>query len=167
MLSAFSNPLCHSYIIKFIYSLNVLTIHPPHLTQNFISWYIILIQLIIVLLTPVFLILNHKASLLMESDAFLKYETHLSKSTKHQNNLLLFALKYIPTHILIQKILPSVFLPLVNTVWNKLSFLRCNNQSLSLHAIILEYTFPKLVLVKCLYSYQAPSCFPSLIHWLY
>jgi len=67
-------------------------------------------------LTPVFLILNHKASLLMESDAFLKSTTHLSKSAKHQNNLLLFALEYIPTHVLIQKILPSVFLPLVNPV---------------------------------------------------
>lgn len=41
----------------------------PHFAQNFIKSYIVFVQLIIFLLTYIFLILNLRDSLLMESDA--------------------------------------------------------------------------------------------------
>jgi len=41
----------------------------PHFSQNFIKSYVVFVQLIIFLLMYIFLILNPRASLLMESDA--------------------------------------------------------------------------------------------------
>jgi hypothetical protein len=41
----------------------------PHFTQNFIKSYAVFVQLIIFLQTYIFLILNLRASLLLESDA--------------------------------------------------------------------------------------------------
>ena len=67
------------------------------------------IRLTILSLTPIFLILNHKSSLLLESKAF-------SKSTKHQYNLPLFAPRYLSMNLLVIKILPTVLLPLINRV---------------------------------------------------
>ena len=61
-----------------------------YFTQNFISWYVIVVQLSIFSFAPIFLILNHKASLLMESNAF-------SESTKHRYNFHLFAFKFLST----------------------------------------------------------------------
>lgn len=58
----------------------------------------------------------------MESDTFLKYTTHLSKSTKHQNNLLLFALKYISTHVLIQKNITFCFSSFSKSCLKKVKF---------------------------------------------
>jgi hypothetical protein len=60
----------------------------PHFTQNFISWYIIVIQLIMFSLTPVFCTWNHKAFLSMESNAF-------TKSITHKYNLPLVAMEYL------------------------------------------------------------------------
>ena len=56
-----------------------------------------------------FLILNHRAPLLTESNAF-------SKSTTQQYTLPLFTLKYLSTDVLIIKLLYTVHLPLVKPV---------------------------------------------------
>jgi hypothetical protein len=112
-----------------------------HFTKNFISWYIIFIELPILSLTPIFLIWKYTATLLLESNAF-------SKSTKHQYNLSRFALKYLSTDVLIIKILPTVLLPFVNRVWKDVNFCTILTNLSIYELLFLKIFSPKLVAIK-------------------
>jgi hypothetical protein len=102
-------------------------------------------------LTPILLILNHKAYLSIESKAFSNLQ-----STSIFGPF--FPLKYLSAIVLIIKPLPNVHLPLTNPAWKVDSTSRFTSQSLILPARIPENIFPKID------NSEIPQCPGSSVH---
>ena len=107
-----------------------------------------------VLFTAVFHMWNHKASLLMESDAF-------TKSIKHKYNLSLLALEYL-TCLDYENLIYCFCSFSKSHLKQGQFFLWCNNQSLSLCTRIINWIFPKTSSSEIPPHFPGPLWFPFL-----